>query len=307
MSIFIVIAFISGLLLSNQSPINTHLGYHAHSPFVAASLSFAIGTVFLAILTYLQIGHLFPAMAFVTSQPAWIWLGGGLGAIFLTSTILLFPRIGAVKTVVLPVVGQISMGLAIDTFGWFGSKQTPFLFLQLVGVIIMFTGLFLTVLTKKDPSKDTQGTTIANTLPWMIWAVFIGALGAMQQAINGRLGTLLHSPTQAAFISFGIGLILIVIATMCLVKSWPTISDIKKAEPWTFMGGILGALFVLANAVTVPYIGTGLTVMMALIGQLIGSIFVQQFGWWHSIKSQVKGQQIIGILVMLVGIYLIKM
>lgn len=303
MYVFMLVAFISGLFLSNQSPINARLGYHVKSPFIAAAASFTLGTLFLGIMTWLQLGHLFPSQEFITSQPLWVWAGGVLGCVFLTSNILLFPKIGAVKTVVLPLVGQILTGIAIDTFGLFGAIPTPFSLIPAVGVIIMFVGLLLTVLTKKAPSM--QANTNTSTL-WMIWAVFIGMFSAMQQAINGRLGALLHSPVQGAFLSFGIGMILIILVTMFMTRNWPTKAMLKQVEPWAFFGGILGALFVLTTVISVPQIGTGLTIMIALVGQLIGSILVQQFGFWHANKSSVKPQQIIGILIMLLGIAIIK-
>ena len=304
MYIFMLIAFISGLFLSNQSPINARLGYHVKSPFIAAAASFTMGTVFLGIMTWLQLGHLFPSQEFITNQPLWVWSGGILGCIFLTSNILLFPKIGAVKTVVLPLVGQILTGIAIDTFGLFGATPTPFSLLQAVGVVIMFIGLFLTVLTKKVPSIQDSNSSASTA--WMIWAVFIGMFSAMQQAINGRLGVLLHSPVQGAFLSFGLGMILIVMVTIFMTRNWPSKDTLKQVEPWAFFGGILGALFVLTTVISVPQIGTGLTIMIALVGQLIGSILVQQFGFWHANKSPVKSQQIVGILIMLVGITIIK-
>ena len=54
-------------------------------------------------------------------EPLWIWFGGLLGVVALTGNILLFPHLGAVQTVVLPIAGQIMMGVVIDHFGFFDS------------------------------------------------------------------------------------------------------------------------------------------------------------------------------------------
>ena len=43
-----------------------------------------------------------------------------------------------------------------------------------------------------------------------------------------------------------------------------------------------------------------------LIGQIVGSMLVQQFGWWRSAKSSVNGIQILGVVVMAVSIAFIK-
>ena len=47
------------------------------------------------------------------SNPAWIWLGGVLRCIYLTSNVLLFPHFGAIQTVVLQILGQILIGVRL--------------------------------------------------------------------------------------------------------------------------------------------------------------------------------------------------
>ena len=143
-------------------------------------------------------------------------------------------------------------------------------------------------------------------LGWRIWAVIVGAMSAAQQAINGRLGVLLGNTAQAAFVSFLIGFLAIFIVSLFVDRRLPKISDLKKAKPWNGIGGFLGASFVFATVVAVPQIGAGLTIMMGLIGQILGSMLVQQFGWWRSNKYQIQVWQVIGILVMLAGIVFIK-
>ena len=97
------------------------------SPFISAAISFLVGSVFLAIVSAVKSHQVFPTMTFIQSNPAWIWLGGVLGAVYLTSNVLLFPRLGAIQTVVLPILGQILMGTLIDTFGLVGLVHNQFL------------------------------------------------------------------------------------------------------------------------------------------------------------------------------------
>lgn len=77
-------------------------------------------------------------------------------------------------------------------------------------------------------------------------------------------------------------------------------------KPWNYIGGILGGTFVLATVLAVPQIGAGLTIMMGLLGQILGSMLVQQFGWWRSERYQIQVWQVVGIATMLVGIVIIK-
>ncbi|MDU2152700.1 MAG: DMT family transporter, partial [Weissella confusa] len=143
-------------------------------------------------------------------------------------------------------------------------------------------------------------------LGWRVWAIIAGAFSAMQQAINGRLGALLHAPAQGSFISFFVGFILITIVALIVDKRLPKMSELKQAKSWNWLGGILGGLFVFASVLSVPQIGAGLTITMGLIGQIVGSMLVQQFGWWRSAKISVSRIQILGVVVMAAGVVFIK-
>lgn len=123
--VFLGLSLFAGFMLANQNPINADMKKMVGSPFISAAISFLVGSVFLAIVSAVKSHQVFPTMTFIQSNPAWIWLGGVLGAIYLTSNVLLFPRLGAIQTVVLPILGQILMGTLIDTFGWFGSQPIP--------------------------------------------------------------------------------------------------------------------------------------------------------------------------------------
>ena len=71
-------------------------------------ISFAVGTITLLIVaTAVTGGDYGITQAF--DEPLWIWFGGLLGVVALTGNILLFPHLGAVQTVVLPIAGQVIM------------------------------------------------------------------------------------------------------------------------------------------------------------------------------------------------------
>ncbi|MCS9992750.1 DMT family transporter [Weissella confusa] len=284
--VFLGLSLFAGFMLANQNPINADMKKVVGSPFISAAISFLVGSVFLAIVSAVKSHQVFPTMTFIQSNPAWIWLGGVLGAIYLTSNVLLFPRLGAIQTVVLPILGQILMGTLIDTFGWFGSRPIPLTALRVIGVIILIAGVVVAVVLPNVLNKDVEAMdkaiqakeTYTELLGWRVWAIIAGAFSAMQQAINGRLGALLHAPAQGSFISFFVGFILITI----------------------------GGLFVFASVLSVPQIGAGLTITMGLIGQIVGSMLVQQFGWWRSAKISVSRIQILGVVVMAAGVVFIK-
>ena len=177
--------------------------------------------------------------------------------------------------------------------------------MRFLGIIITLAGVIVAVVLPNLKEKEAE-THQTNLLGWRIWAVIVGAMSAAQQAINGRLGVLLENTAQAAFVSFFIGFLAIFIVSLFIDHRLPKISELKKAKPWNGIGGFLGASIVFATVVAVPQIGAGLTIMMGLIGQILGSMLVQQFGWWRSSKYGIQIWQIVGILIMLTGIIFIK-
>ncbi len=88
--------------------------------------------------------------------PAWIWIGGICGVVFLTGNILLFPKLGGVQTVVLPVLGQILMGLTIDNFGLFYSQQTSLTAFRIAGAVLVLLGVVLVSTAKESKAERTD-------------------------------------------------------------------------------------------------------------------------------------------------------
>jgi len=322
MFVYIVIALVGGVFIANQTPINTDLGRIAGSPFWGAAISFLVGTVFLALLVLATGERLLPSLVFIVHQPAWVWLGGVLGVVYLTTNVLLFPRLGALQTVILPIVGLIVMGVVIDTFGWFDSPVIPLSLLRCGGIIVLVAGVVIAVVLANRGGQPVPERSSGKLWLWRAWAVVVGACSGMQQAINGRLGDLLQAPVEASFISFASGTVVIVVIAFAVARRLPFAvrrtaapepepvrgqpQPVVRLKPWNWLGGVLGSLNVLVTVLAVPRIGAGLTIMTGLVGQIVGSVVVQQFGLWRSVRRPIRVLQIIGVLVMLVGVVLVK-
>ncbi len=78
-------------------------------------------------------------------QPAWMWLGGAMGAFIVFSITLATPRIGAAATIGLIIGGQLIMGAAIDRFGLFGLEQIPIGWPRLLGLALLAAGAVLSL------------------------------------------------------------------------------------------------------------------------------------------------------------------
>lgn len=101
----VTIGIIIGGIISCQTAINSRLRAFIGSPYQASFVSFTIGTLFLALVTLASHQSLGVSSQLLAQEPWWLWIGGFLGVIFLTTNILLFPHIGAVQTAIMPILG----------------------------------------------------------------------------------------------------------------------------------------------------------------------------------------------------------
>ena len=216
----------------------------------------------------------------------WAYLGGALGIYVVLSAILVFPRIGGVQTVAIPIFGQMLMSLLIDYFGWFAMDKRPLSLINILGLIILVIGIVSTE----------------------ILALLSGFCLAIQPAVNGHLGIGISSGIQAALISFLIGTILLIAINVILKQMTSVKMAFQKKAPWWFyMGGFLGALYVFFALVITPEIGTGAFVIFVLIGQMIVSLLIDNYGLLRSRVRKVSMIQIIGLIVMLIGAGIVKL
>ena len=101
----VIAALLVGAIVPVQTAINTRFRESVGSPIVAGFFSFIIGLFVSALIALALTGHLIPDLATAAQQPWWVWLGGFMGVSFIVGNILLFPRIGSVETVILPILG----------------------------------------------------------------------------------------------------------------------------------------------------------------------------------------------------------
>ena len=77
--------------------------------------------------------------------PKWMLLGGIMSAVIVLSNTVAGPRIGIVATTALLIVGQFTLGTAIDRFGWFGVEQVPVSTARVIGLVLLAAGAALTL------------------------------------------------------------------------------------------------------------------------------------------------------------------
>jgi len=139
---FITLAVLAGAALPLQAAINAVLGRGAGNPLWASAISFIVGL--LAILLVCALARApWPALPGISALPWWAWTGGALGAIYVTSSIIVIPKLGAATLVALVVAGQMLASLLLDHFGVLGVPQQEISAGRILGALMLIGGVVL--------------------------------------------------------------------------------------------------------------------------------------------------------------------
>jgi len=139
--IWITLTFLSGAFLPIQAGLNSKLGKTLESPVYAALISFVIGTIALA--AYVLFTRQTISWSGVKEAPSYIWLGGLLGAFYITVIILAFPVLGPGLTFGLIVAGQMVVSLLLEHFNILVAQQNPISYMKLVGATLVVIGVII--------------------------------------------------------------------------------------------------------------------------------------------------------------------
>lgn len=142
--VLLLLAVIIGSLMPIQASINAELTRVLKNPYLGAFISFCMGTLALTIICLIQ-GNFLQDLKRLTLASPYHFVGGLFGALFVGSSIMLIPKLGATTLMASFVTGQLLMSLVLDHYGWFGVTAQSISFQRVAGVILLFTGLLLIV------------------------------------------------------------------------------------------------------------------------------------------------------------------
>lgn len=139
---YLVLALVAGMFMPVQAGINTRLAGVVDGAIPAAFVSFLVGTLALAAVLA-AMGQGVPVSRAWPAAPWWYWIGGSLGAFFVTATVILAPRIGGGAMIALTLAGQVAASMALDHYGLLGFPHIPFDAKRLVGSVLLLAGVYL--------------------------------------------------------------------------------------------------------------------------------------------------------------------
>jgi transporter family-2 protein len=141
--LFSVLALFAGFLFPFQAGVNSQLGRGIGGPIAATMISFAFGLMVIVAANLIAFRQIPTFSDLMRQPPCLLFAGGTIGAIYLSASVFLAPRIGASALLCLVVAGQLLGAVLIDRFGLFGLAIRELTFGRLVGVFLVLAGALI--------------------------------------------------------------------------------------------------------------------------------------------------------------------
>lgn len=258
-----------GAGIAAQTRINGQLGAEIGDGYVAAVISFGSGLVVLLVLLAVSraarrgLGIISGGLR-TGSIPWWMVMGGSAGALFVLSQGLAAGVLGIAVFTVAVVFGQTVSGLVIDRRGLGSAAPRSITPARLVGSALMLAAVILIVLTQ-----------FTSDVPWWLVLLPLAAGFAMpwQQAANGQIRVISHSPIAATLLNFVVGTTLLGLA--CVVNAlFAGLPQTYPSNPVLYLGGVIGVVFIAFGAILAPRIGVLLLALGTISGQLVVALLL---------------------------------
>ena len=142
----------------------------------------------------------------------------------------------------------------------------------------------------------------------IVFAIACGALTALQSRINGELARAIEDPYTAATISFGSGLVILVVALAMWRPGRRGLGNVavalrdRRLAWWMVLGGLSGAWFVTTQGLSAGVVGVALFTVAIVAGQTLGGILFDLVGLGPGGRRPLTATRVVGALLALAAI-----
>jgi transporter family-2 protein len=135
-----ILAVIGGSFSGLQAALNGRLG---HLTGTVQAVLISIATSFAAILLITTLTRTWGALPRLATIPAVLFAGGLAGLAFVFTITWITPLLGVTATLVLTILGQLTMGLVLDHFGILRDAAVPVTPLRVLAVLLVVVAAYL--------------------------------------------------------------------------------------------------------------------------------------------------------------------
>ncbi|WP_371685900.1 DMT family transporter, partial [Micromonospora sp. MW-13] len=141
-------------------------------------------------------------------------------------------------------------------------------------------------------------------------AVASGFAVAVQSRINGELGVRLADGIAAAVVSFGLGLLVLLVLVPATPAGRRGLSALRAAladgslRPWQCLGGVCGAFLVASQGLTIGTLGVAVFTVAVVAGQSGSSLLVDRAGIGPAGRQAVTPNRLVGAVLTVLAVLL---
>ncbi len=134
-------------------------------------------------------------------------------------------------------------------------------------------------------------------------AILAGVAIPLQGRINGALGQRLNDGLAAALISFSTGLALMILISLLLPRGRAGLRQLipavrERRFPRIYLAaGMIGALFVFSQSLTIGLLGVALFTVAAVMGQTVSGLAVDRAGIGPGGRRAITPMRVIGVIL----------
>jgi transporter family-2 protein len=143
-------------------------------------------------------------------------------------------------------------------------------------------------------------------MQFYLLSILAGVAVAFQTGVNSQLRTDTNNPVLTALISFVVGTLALIVIYFAFFRQSPMFPGGYSFEWWKFTGGILGVLYVTGVVIAAPRIGAANALAFIVGGQFVAAIIIDHYGWMSLPVTPISVYRIAGIVLLLLGVYLIQ-
>lgn len=133
----------------------------------------------------------------------------------------------------------------------------------------------------------------------LVAATLSGALVAVQTRVNAALAVDLGDALLAAVVSFGTGLLAVVLVVLSRPAARTALPAMRSVPWWGWLGGLGGATLVAVAAYTAPRLGVALVSVGIVAGQTTGGLLVDRLGLGPGGVHRLTAPRLLGAAVCL--------
>ena len=142
---------------------------------------------------------------------------------------------------------------------------------------------------------------------YLLMARAAGACLPLQVGVNSALARGMENPVSAALVSFAVGTAALLAYVLVMRYPLPGFARAAALPWWIWIGGgFLGAYFVSSAIFLAPKIGATVLFMTIITGQLLVALLLEYKGFMGFPERSISLGRVIGIAMMVTGVYLTR-